>query len=204
MKSALLIFCLFSSSFLFAQDKQMVFRNRKDSSKIFSIRMADEGIIKMKDGKKKTGIISSYTDSTICFKEARMQQNLIKIRAIWQDKSLTREQKQAAVLKTAYPDSVNIAYESIKKIKFWVGGDKQYKSQVMWAGILMLTTDLFFIASFTINDSYANHPDAGPPPFIATRQAAGLGLAAIIGSLVVYRQACEKNIYTRDWKLKIN
>ncbi|HXB13505.1 MAG TPA: hypothetical protein VNZ45_16070, partial [Bacteroidia bacterium] len=127
---------------------------------------------------------------------------LVKIRAIWHDNSLSREQKQAAVLKTVYPDSVNIPYASIKQIKFALGGDKKYRSQIILSGILMITADLFFISAFSENDSYYSNHDAGPQPFIATKQGMDIGFLALLGSLVVYHQACEKTIYTHDWRLK--
>jgi hypothetical protein len=202
MKSALLIFYLLTSSFLFAQDKQMVFRNRKDSSKIFSIRMADADMIKLKDGNKKIGLICGYTDSTVCFKENKIKENQNEIKTIGRSRQLTHQQKQAAILKAIYPDSVNIPYNSIKKIEFILGGDKKYKIQRIAAGLLMISADLFLISTLSADDYYYKNPDAGPPPFIATRQGIELGFFSFWGSIFLYHEACIKTLHTCDWKLK--
>ncbi|HWY99216.1 MAG TPA: hypothetical protein VNY36_09030, partial [Bacteroidia bacterium] len=171
-------------------------------TKTFSILMADASIVQMKNHKVKQGIIAGYTDSSIVFKEGKFtKESIPALKALNRDKSLTKEQKMEAFMKITHPDSVSIPYDSIKKIKINLTGDKKYSFQTKSAFALFLTLDFLTIADV----GFITNPDNGMNDnSIAKNNKAGLEIIpfAFAISSWYYTYVITKTIKTSKWKLK--
>lgn len=197
VKNCILILFLAISSFLFAQERQLVLQNTHNSG-MFSIRMADATKLKMKKGKSKIGWICGYTATSVCFKVMNRNYKEIhpKLRALSLDKSLTGEQRQTAFMNIFYPDSVYVPYDSIKKIKFTLADDKKYRFQTRFAYYLFLFLDVAMLAELSETGSSAN-------PSLKNFNIVNVIIpVAYVASLINLDLALHKIIRTRDWKLK--
>ncbi|HTB06837.1 MAG TPA: hypothetical protein VK806_07795 [Bacteroidia bacterium] len=203
MKRIITISFLLLYSALLAQEKQMVFQSRTDSSKVFSIRMADGGVLKMETGKNRNGLICGYTSSAICFKENKLKQNMAKIKAIRQDKTLTSAQKQHAYLAATFPDSVYVPYDSIVSIQFSLGEDKKYRLQKIAATTAFGFADAFLLIELSSGSPPTDEKPSQAELFLDSPQALGLSIVSFTGSLFLLNKAYEKTIYTRGWKLRV-
>ena len=213
MKHTTLLLSLFLSTALFAQDKQITFQ-KIGSTRTFSISLNANAVIKMIPSRtnvtpgKRYGMICGYTDSTICFKDFKVSaDNTAKFRAIGSDKSLTREQKQAAFLKISYPDSINIPYDSIQELKISLWGDKKYKLRCIAA--TAENAAIGFPAWITFIELAFNNPtsastDITPGEENAVKILIPVSAAVTAGSYYIARTGTNKKINTKKWKLKVS
>jgi hypothetical protein len=201
MKNITLILCLVLTFSMFAQDKEMNFQ-KTGRTKTFSILMSDANMIQLKNHKVMQGIITSYTDSLIVFKEFKItKENTPALKALRFDKTLSKEQKESAFMNITHPDAVTIPYDSIKKIKFNLTGDKKYSLQTKSAFALFLTLDVLTIADI----GFITNPDNGMNDnSIAKNDKVGLEIVpfAFVISDWYYVASISKTIKTDKWKLK--
>jgi hypothetical protein len=186
---------------MFAQDKEINFQ-KAGSTKTFSILMSDANMIQLKNHKVMQGIITSYTDSSIVFKEFKItKENTPALKMLKFDKTLNKEQKEAAFMDITHPDAVTISYDSIKKIKFNLTGDKKYSLQTKSAFALFLALDILTIADIGV----ISNPDNGMNDnSIAKNNKVGVEIVplAFVISDWYYMASITKTIKTDKWKLK--
>ena len=178
------------SSFCFGQ-KEIVFE-KKISLREYSIPLPYPCTIKLKNGKKQTGIIYKQNDRELIFKTIFKGHSFINdtihSKKIMSDTSLSRKERVLHMLTIAYPDSEIISCDSIKKFHF----DLFYKKNGAYRAISGLAV---LSAGFLI---YYGSMHSGE--FLEFN--ANWAAIPCFGGYLVFRKISFKNIQTKKWNLK--
>ena len=149
-------------------------------------------VIKLKDGRKQTGVICGG-DNVIIFK-TRLKGSIplndtIQIKKILSDTALSKREKDLQMILIKCPDTINYLYDSISKIHF----DLFYKKRGIARAVIgttALATGFFIFYAFLFDDRLDLPVATGP--------------IALVAGFYTFRTMTTKNIRTKRWSLKEN